>query len=280
MLSFMWHDTGMEFGRRAISSTSSRLEGGLFIRGGGRGRPRCRWSRPKASPEAARALRRAASPKRAPSDDPPPRSAPHPTRKLPPAHVHLVVHVEAAHVAPVALDHVDQVVHAGVLLEQELGGGGGWSVGRGGGGGLGRHRGRRVRCTARGTSRAPARAPAVSRQPPAARAPAARHSAPAARAPTPHLAVVDLVLLQDARHQLVVHLGHRARAVDRHAAGLALAEVDVGRRASCLMFHVWWGGVGVGWVLRWGGWLAAVDVGGRPAGFMFNGEGGRVGWGG
>jgi hypothetical protein len=33
---------------------------------------------------------------------------------------HLVVHVQAAHVAPVALYDVDEVVHCAVLLEQQL----------------------------------------------------------------------------------------------------------------------------------------------------------------
>lgn len=45
-----------------------------------------------------------------------------------------------------------------------------------------------------------------------------------------HLAVVDLVLLQHAPDHLLVHLGQRHRAVDRHATRLLLLEVDVGRR--------------------------------------------------
>jgi len=46
-----------------------------------------------------------------------------------------------------------------------------------------------------------------------------------------YLAVVNLVLLQDSHHQLLVHVGQRQRGVDADAAGLATLEVNVGRGA-------------------------------------------------
>jgi len=60
-----------------------------------------------------------------------------------------------------------------------------------------------------------------------------------------HLAVVDAVLLQDALDQAVVQVRQRQRRVDRHAAGLALFKVDVGRRPFWLLVgsgrvRVWW----------------------------------------
>lgn len=35
-------------------------------------------------------------------------------------HAYLVVHVEALDIAPVALNHINEVIHCAVLLEQEL----------------------------------------------------------------------------------------------------------------------------------------------------------------